>query len=420
MPQQPDTTRSRITLGLCTLLHAFTHAFGSMLVPLYLLMRDDLRRGGVKEIALLVTVYGLVYCLLSYPAGILADRFNRKTLLGVGLIGNAIAIALMGLTRRYEMLLLLSVMGGMFGALFHPTANALVPAHFPRSPGMPIGIMGIGSGLGFFFGPQYAGWRAEAVGWQRPCIELGALGIIIGIIFLLVAREADARSDQKIVRSPAPPLPKGTRRNLLAIAAVLGCRDFSGIATSSLVSIYLQKAHNFDARQAGWIIGTMMLTSMIANPIGVFLSPAQRRLPAFMLTLITGGALLILVPHIHIAYLLTLLAIFQIFHLGSYAIGEAAMLERVHPEIRGRIIGLFLTFAGTFASLSPWAMGYWTDKLGPRASTPSGYYIPFAVLGCMMAFASLSVRWISRLGPTPTTSGPEVMQAVAPTMEAMG
>src|SRR5215212_759767 len=92
---------SRITLALCTLLHAFTHAFGSMLVPLYLLMRDDLRRGGVKEIALIVTVYGLVYCLLSYPAGILADRMNRKILLGVGLIGNACAVALMGMTHSY-------------------------------------------------------------------------------------------------------------------------------------------------------------------------------------------------------------------------------------------------------------------------------------------------------------------------------
>src|SRR5688500_17342166 len=107
------TSRSNLTLALCTLLHAFTHAFGSMLVPLYLLMRDDLRRGGVNEIALIVTIYGLVYCLLSYPAGILADRFNRKTLLGVGLIGNAIAITLMGATRRYELLLLLGILGGI-------------------------------------------------------------------------------------------------------------------------------------------------------------------------------------------------------------------------------------------------------------------------------------------------------------------
>src|SRR5437899_10842258 len=86
--------RSGITLGLCTILHALTHALGSMLVPLYLLMRDDLRRGGVKEIALIVTGYGVGYAVLSYPAGILAGRMSREVLAGGGLRGNAAAVFL--------------------------------------------------------------------------------------------------------------------------------------------------------------------------------------------------------------------------------------------------------------------------------------------------------------------------------------
>src|SRR5687768_6849026 len=154
---------SHPTLALTTLLHAFTHAYGTMLVPLYLLMRDDLRVGGVKWIAAIVTVYGVVYCLLSYTSGILADRFNRKVLLAVGLAGNALAILLMGCTQNYAALLCLGVMAGVFGSLFHPTANALIPAHYPKNLGLAIGMMGIGSGLGFFVGPQYAGWRAEAI-----------------------------------------------------------------------------------------------------------------------------------------------------------------------------------------------------------------------------------------------------------------
>ena len=73
------------------------------------------------------------------------------------------AIALMGLTRRYELLVLLGVLGGLFGTLFHPAANALIPAHYPKKLGIVIGLLGIGSGLGFFAGPQFAGWRADAI-----------------------------------------------------------------------------------------------------------------------------------------------------------------------------------------------------------------------------------------------------------------
>src|SRR5436190_488311 len=96
--------RSHVTLALCTLLHAFTHAYGTMLVPLYLLMVADLRLDGVKAASLIVTLYGLFYCIGSYGAGVLADRFDRRALLGIGLIGNALAITAMGLTRQYEML----------------------------------------------------------------------------------------------------------------------------------------------------------------------------------------------------------------------------------------------------------------------------------------------------------------------------
>src|SRR5688500_6614865 len=53
-------TRSALPLALCTLLHGFTHAYGTILVPLYLLMVADLRLAGVNAASLVVTVYGLV------------------------------------------------------------------------------------------------------------------------------------------------------------------------------------------------------------------------------------------------------------------------------------------------------------------------------------------------------------------------
>ena len=187
-----------LTLGLAAVLHAFTHAYQSVLVPLYILMVADLKLPGVRSAALVVAVYGAVYFLLSYPAGVLADRLNRKVLLGVGLVGNALAIGLMGLTHQYWAILALAVAAGMFGTLFHPAANALMSAHYPKSPGMALGMLGIGSGIGFFFGSQYAGWRAETVthtwlgtaNWQAPCVEMGLAGIGVGLIFLVLARGA--------------------------------------------------------------------------------------------------------------------------------------------------------------------------------------------------------------------------------------
>ena len=418
-----------VTLGMTVVLHAFTHGYGTLLVPLYLLMRDDLGTPGVNSIALIVAIYGVVYASLSYYSGVLADRFNRKNLLGIGLIGNGAAIALMGLTRRYELLVLLGVLGGLFGTLFHPAANALIPAHYPKKLGIAIGLLGIGSGLGFFAGPQFAGWRADVVGsagryglsaWQVPCLEAGSAGVLFGLAFLLFAKEAHHETSTPRQRVP---LDKALRNKVLLLTPVLGCRDFSGIAAISLVSIYLQKAHGYDTQQAGFVVGSMMLISMFANPVAVAVSNGKRRLPMLGSILAIGGAMLAAVPFVPVAALLPFLAVYQVFHLGSYALSETSMLERVDPAVRGRVIGLFISVAGTFASTSPWVMGLWTDLLGERALRPDGYVLPFLVLGLMMLFASLSARMIATLSdkePTSSVQDPGVLQGLDPTMEAIG
>jgi MFS family permease len=478
IPHLKPSFRSHATLALCTLLHAFTHAYGTILVPLYLLMKDDLRLRGVWQASLVVTVYGFVYCATSYFAGVLADRSDRKLLLGVGLVGNAVAVALIGVVRQYELVFALAVAAGLFGALFHPCANALVSAHYPKSPGLAIGFLGIGAGIGFFVGPQYAGWRALGAGWhwhsvadwQRPLLEMGAVGLVTGVIFLFVAKEAEGRvavpwwrrrsartvphagatgappppawgeqgrSDRApgangdlSRNTPGPgggavhaghPLGRVLRNRVVLVAAALACRDFAGVASLTLASLYLQKAHGQSTGQAGFIVGAMMLVGVVINPLCVAVSPGRRRLPALVAVLVLAGATVVTVPWWPVRHVLAVLVAFQACHLGSYAISDAAILERVSPNVRGRVVGLFLSIAGTFASTAPWVMGLWTDALGESATRPRAYFGPFGLVGAMMLVASTSALFIARLG-TPTGEAPvrPMSEVTPPTMEPVG
>jgi MFS family permease len=466
---------SHITLIGTTVLHAFTHAYGALLVPLYLLMVRDLGLAGVRSASLIVTIYMIVYCLGSYASGVLADRFDRRWLLGIGLIGNSIAIIGMGLVREYEWLVALGMMAGLFGTLFHPAANALVPAHYPNRAGLAIGLLGIGSGFGFFIGPQYAGWRAAtaewsfgAVGdWQKPLIELGGLGVLCGVVFIATAREIrrkplplplgerggvsglSAQEPSFADNAAAPttphpnPLPQGERgperlpgRTLLVddepvaigpgrvmaedltpeyephgrrrltpalrrrvgwLSLVLGCRDFAGVASMTLSSLFLQKALGYDVQRAGFTLGAMMLMGIIANPLAVVISPGRRRLPVLSVILVLGGLVIATTPWWPAAWVLPVLSVFQMCQLGSYAVSDAAMMERVHPDVRGRVVGMFLMLAGTAASLSPLLMGAWVDAMGPRSSDPSAFALPYGVLGLMMVISALSTPIIARM-----------------------
>ncbi|HEX8525328.1 MAG TPA: MFS transporter [Tepidisphaeraceae bacterium] len=434
--------RAHVTLVLCTVLHAFTHAYGSLLVPLYLLMTRSLALPGVGYASFIVTIYGLFTCVGSYPAGMLADRFDRKTILGIGLIGNALAVVAMGLTHNYNLLILLGILAGAFGTLFHPAANALIPEHYPASPGMAIGLLGIGSGVGFYAGPQFAGWRAQTAqwniaglsisDWQRPVIEAGVAGLIMGIVFLYVAREVrgrkrrlayegTAQGNSGEIRAAAAPARsnKGLGMRVAIMAAVLGCRDFAGLATLSLCSIYLQKAHNLDARRTGFILGAMMLVSVVVNPIAVWLSPGRRRLPTLATILILGGVVVATTPLWPVQHVLWALCLFMTFQLGSYSVSDAAILERVPSHVRGRVVGIFLTIAGTFAASSPWVMGFWTDRLGERAHEVNAYLPIFGTLGGMMVVSSLAMPLISALGPAMGAGPRAIEETSAATLEAV-
>ena len=115
-------------------------------------------------------------------------------------------------------------------------------------------------------------------------------------------------------------------------------------------------------------------------------------------SLFLAGITICTVPWFSRIWVLPVLCAFQAFHLGSYAMSDAATLERVAAPLRGRVVGLFLSIAGTAASTSPWLMGWWTDRFGPRASTQSAYFGPFVLLGAMMWIAMASMPLIARLG----------------------
>ena len=270
---------------------------------------------------------------------------------------------------------------------------------------------------------------------------MGAFGLVVGVIFLAVAREARDRDKAALTdrdyddiapggsampahgmpESPHPPLGPALSRKVRAIALALACRDFSGIASLTLTSVYLQKARGLDARQAGFILGAMMLITIVINPLSVWLSPGRRRLPALAAVLIVGGAIIATAPFWPVNWVLPVLCAFQACHLGSYAISDAAIMERVDPNVRGRVVGLFLTVAGTIASTSPWVMGAWTDALGSRASEPTAYAGPFGLVGFLIALASVCTLVIARLGKAPEGRQIQPMSETMPaTVEPVG
>ena len=96
--------------------------------------------GGSTPVAITLLAYTVPAVLFSPPAGVIADRFNRKQIMMWSNFGRAAAIALIpvlsfvpGLGNDFAHLLLITLVFSSVGQLFGPAEAAVIPTILPRS-----------------------------------------------------------------------------------------------------------------------------------------------------------------------------------------------------------------------------------------------------------------------------------------------
>ena len=376
------------TLWLCGVLHAFTHIYHVALFPLYLPLQKDLKLATIEAATLLVTAMMIAYFAPSYALGALADTMSRKKLLALGLTINGAAFIGLSFAPNYLMALVCVSLAGFGGSFFHPAATAMVARLFPVGTGRALGLLGIGASVGFFFGPLYAGWRAQTAGWRAPVLELGLLGLLAAGVFAWLAEEEttpSAATQAGPCRRPVFPTPG--RWIIFAAASLLfGLRDFAGSSMGSLGSLFMQNAHGFNLKETGIALSGMFLAAIISNPLFGHLSD-RGRIRWTTLVLIIATALVAIFPRMPPEWLVPTYALYGFFFMASYPMVEAALMDSVPDSVRGRVFGFFITIGGLVGNLSHWMAGGWVKRLGAAAHTPTAYYPLYLTLSGLLFLA---------------------------------
>lgn len=394
---KPSLRHTR-TLWLTGVAHAFTHLYQVALVPLYLRIQQDLGLKSVEGATLLVTVMGVAYFVPSYPMGWLADRVNRRKLLGIGLAVNGTGFVALACSPNYACALASALVAGFGGSFYHPAATALIARLCPVGTGRAFGLVGIGASVGFFLGPIYAGWRAVTTGnWRVPVLELGCLGLVAAFMVLRYAEDEPPKEDAPGRRKSEPMFATPTLWVWFVAAAVaFSLRDFAGAGNGSLTSLFLQKAHGFDPKQAGMALSAVFIASAISNPLFGGLSD-RGRMRWLCTVLLISASLLLALPHLGPEWSVPILAIYGFFFMSSFPMTEAALMESVHDSVRGRVFGLFITISGLLSNQAHWAAGHWVKDLGAEAAVPERYYRLYAVLAAFMAVSVFGAGFLGAL-----------------------
>ncbi|MEJ5255915.1 MAG: MFS transporter [Acidimicrobiales bacterium] len=127
-------------------------------------------------------LYNLSYAALSYPAGTISDRLNRRVVFGMGLAVFAAAYLGFGLTSRAAGLWFLFPLYGAYTALTDGVSRAwvadLAPAH---ARGTALGIHAAVSGVGLLVAGLWAGLAWGDTG-RIPFLVSGIVTAVVALV----------------------------------------------------------------------------------------------------------------------------------------------------------------------------------------------------------------------------------------------
>ena len=138
--------------------------------------------------------YLLVIAATLILGGKLGDRFGRRRMFLVGVIGFALSSLAIGLAPNIDLVIALRCLQGAFGALLLPNTLALLKAAYPGDElNRAVGIWVSASAAATASGPILGGILVQHLSWRSVFfinLPLGLLTVLIGLRTLSESRES--------------------------------------------------------------------------------------------------------------------------------------------------------------------------------------------------------------------------------------
>lgn len=361
------------------------------------------------QLGLLGSLFLWGYALGSPIAGVLADRWSRRTLVVWSLALWSGVTALMGAANGFLALVILRLGLGLAECLYLPAATALLADHHgPETRGRAMSIHSLGLNFGVVIGGACAGYLAEHFGWRVGFWVLGLGGVVLALTaprFLRPASEVCHVIRDKLP-GPRPSLAEATRY-LLGVPSyhvLLGKAMLAGVGIwvfFNWLPLYFREAFDMTLGAAGFA-GTFMLqiSTMLGIGLGGWISDraaargTQRRMLVQGLSYLAAAPFLLLfLVHPNFAVVTLAVSLFSFFRGLGQANENPTLCEVIPVRYRSTAIGIMNTCATAAGGVGVLLAGVLKSAFGLNAIF-AGISLLFVVAGGALVFAYR--HWIAR------------------------
>ncbi len=340
--------------------HAMHDTYAGFLAPLLPILIERLALLKVEAGVFLIFQQGP--SLIQPVIGHLADRINFKQLVLISPAITGIMMSLFATARTYWMAALLLMVSGIFAAILHAIAPAIIAAFSGKQMGRGMSYWMVGGEIGVMLGPILISTTISIFSINAaPWLMIGGVVASITLNFLLrdvkfVAANGNSKPLKNSIRS--------IMKIFLPLSGILITRALLRAAAEIYLPVYLtERGTSF------WLAGVSLTILEGAGILGILISGNinDRIGPRLVLIVsLIGSAIFMYLFLSSNGFLQVVnLVLLGLVSLAMVPIGMAIMQERF-SENRSFANGLYLAMLFLVNGLAGVGMGWMCDHLGTQ------------------------------------------------------
>lgn len=359
--------------------------------------------GAGPEVSGAIVAVSTTTGLITSPLiGTLSDRYGRRRLLLIGTALFAFMPFVYLFIQTPGQLLLVRLIHGFATAIYGPVVSALVADMFQQRRAEYMGWYGSARTASYLLGPLLGGFVLFCADFRLAWVAVGAFGLVafLPAMALPRARQSTASAQEQsstwvFVRQH---LLQAFRNPVLLALGVVEAALYLGLrANKAFLPLYAISI-DLNPAQIGVIFSIQVATTLLAQPIGGYLSDRMGRKPVILVSLVVvGGALPLMVMA---RDFLTLALLSMVLGLGEAAIMPSIVTlgtELSDEGNYGATLGMLDAMDNVGKALGPIVAGLLLGLFN--------YVTSFSIIaGLLVAGAAIFfavVRDLSSLPPSP-------------------